>query len=87
MDWRIYHSINTFVADHSWLGRLFHGIETYGTYLIAVAAVLLWLAARPGGDRKWKIASGSALSARMATARRPAPSMDLATSAAFSAER
>ncbi|HET7648610.1 MAG TPA: phosphatase PAP2 family protein [Gaiellaceae bacterium] len=63
MDWRIYHAVNEFVADHSWLGRLFHGIETYGTYLIAAAAVLLWLAARPGGDRKWKIASGSALAA------------------------
>jgi undecaprenyl-diphosphatase len=63
VDWRIYHAVNEFVADHSWLGRLFHGIETYGTYLIAAAAVLLWLAARPGGDRKWKIASGSALAA------------------------
>jgi undecaprenyl-diphosphatase len=63
VDWRVYHSINTFVAHHSWLGRLFHGIETYGTYAIGIAAVLLWLAARPGGDRKWKIASGSALAA------------------------
>jgi undecaprenyl-diphosphatase len=63
VDWRIYHAVNRFVADHSWLGRLFHGIETYGTYVIGIAAVLLWLAARPGGDRKWKIASGSALAA------------------------
>jgi undecaprenyl-diphosphatase len=63
MDWRIYHSINVFVTHHSWLGRLFQDIVTYGTYLIGAAAVLLWLAARPGGDRKWKIASGSALAA------------------------
>lgn len=63
MDWRIYHAVNHFVVEHSWLGRVFHGIETYGTYLIGAAAVLLWLAARPGGDRKWKIASGSALAA------------------------
>jgi undecaprenyl-diphosphatase len=63
VDWRIYHAVNRFVVHHSWLGRLFHGIETYGTYLIAIAAVSLWLAARPGGDRKWKIASGSALAA------------------------
>ena len=61
VDWRIYHAVNRFVVHHSWLGRLFHGVETYGTYLIGVAAVLLWLAARPGGDRKWKIAAGSAL--------------------------
>ncbi|HET7128766.1 MAG TPA: phosphatase PAP2 family protein [Gaiellaceae bacterium] len=63
MDWRIYHAVNDFVAHHSFIGRLFHGIETYGTILIGVAAVLLWLGARPGGDRKWKLASGSALAA------------------------
>ena len=51
MDWRVYHSINTFVAHHSWLGRMFHVIETYGTILIGVAAVCLWLLARPGGGR------------------------------------
>lgn len=61
MDWRVYHAINRFVAHHSWLGRLFHGIESYGTILIAVAAFGLWLLARPGGDRKWKLASASAL--------------------------
>jgi undecaprenyl-diphosphatase len=61
VDWRIYHAVNGFVADHAWIGSLFKGIETYGTLLIGLAAVLLWLAARPGGDRKWKIAAGSAL--------------------------
>jgi undecaprenyl-diphosphatase len=63
VDWRIYHSINDFVARHSWLGRLFHGIETYGTILIGVAAALLWLASRPGADRKWKLAAASSLAA------------------------
>jgi undecaprenyl-diphosphatase len=63
VDWRVYHSINTFVAHHSWLGRTFHVIETYGTILIGVAAVCLWLLARPGGSRKWKLAAGSALGA------------------------
>ena len=61
MDWRIYHAVNTFVAHHSWLGTLFKFIETYGTYVIGIAAVALWLFARPGGDRKWKLAAGSAL--------------------------
>jgi len=61
VDWRVYHAINRFVVHHAWLGRLFHGIETYGTYVIGIAAALLWLASRPGGDRKWKIAAGSAL--------------------------
>ncbi|HEY5294518.1 MAG TPA: phosphatase PAP2 family protein [Gaiellaceae bacterium] len=63
MDWRVYHAINVFVAHHAWLGRSFHVIETYGTYLIGIAAVCLWLLARPGGDRKWKLAAGSALGA------------------------
>ncbi|HEY8647465.1 MAG TPA: phosphatase PAP2 family protein [Gaiellaceae bacterium] len=63
MDWRIYHSINDFVWRHHWLGTLFRAIETYGTILIAVAAVALWFFSRPGGDRKWKLAAGSALGA------------------------
>ena len=63
MDWRIYHSINDFVWRHHWLGSLFKAIETYGTILIAVAAIALWFCARPGGDRKWKLAAGSALGA------------------------
>jgi len=63
VDWRVYHAINVFVAHHAWLGRSFHVIETYGTYLIGIAAVCLWLLARPGGDRKWKLAAGSALGA------------------------
>ena len=63
MDWRVYHAINTFVAHHSWLGRTFHVIETYGTIAIGVAAFCLWLLARPGGNPKWKLVSGSALGA------------------------
>ncbi|HEY8723236.1 MAG TPA: phosphatase PAP2 family protein [Gaiellaceae bacterium] len=63
MDWRVFHSINDFVWRHHWLGSLFKAIETYGTILIAVAAFGLWFLSRPGGDRKWKLASGSALGA------------------------
>ena len=63
MDWRIYHAVNRFVDHHAWLGRLFAHIETYGTILIGVAAVALWFLARPGGNRKWKLASASALGA------------------------
>ena len=61
MDWRIYHAINKFVVHHAWLGSLFKFVESYGTYVIGVAAVALWLLSRPGGDRKWKLAAGSAL--------------------------
>jgi undecaprenyl-diphosphatase len=63
VDWRTYHAINDFVWRHHWLGTLFKAIETYGTLLIAVAAIALWFCARPGGDRKWKLAAGSALGA------------------------
>jgi undecaprenyl-diphosphatase len=61
VDWRIYHAINKFVVHHAWLGSLFKFVESYGTYVIGVAAVALWLLSRPGGDRKWKLAAGSAL--------------------------
>jgi len=61
VDWRAYHAVNRFVVHHSWLGRLFHGIESYGTIAIAIAAFALWLLARPGGGRKWKLVSASAL--------------------------
>jgi undecaprenyl-diphosphatase len=63
VDWRLYHSINDFAWRHHWLGSLFKAIETYGTIMIAVAAFALWFLARPGGDRKWKLAAGSALGA------------------------
>jgi undecaprenyl-diphosphatase len=63
VDWRVYHAINTFVSHHTWLGSGFRVVETYGTYVIGIAAVCLWLLARPGGDRKWKVAAGSALGA------------------------
>lgn len=60
MDYRIYHAINEFVARHDWLGRLFAHIESVGTVLIALAAVLLWLLARPGSGPKWKLAATTA---------------------------
>lgn len=63
MDYRIFHAINEFVRDHTWLERVFNGIETWGTILIAVAAASLWLLARPRGATKWKLAAASALAA------------------------
>jgi membrane-associated phospholipid phosphatase len=61
MDWRVFHAINNFVRHHTWLERAFNGIETWGTILIAVAAVALWLLARPRAGEKWKLAAASAL--------------------------
>ncbi len=63
MDWRVFHGINEFVRDHTWLESAFNGIETWGTILIAVAAAALWLLARPRGEPKWKLTAASALAA------------------------
>ena len=61
MDWRIYHAVNRFVAHHHWLAHAFNGIENVGVVLIAVVTFALWLLARPGASRRWKLASSSAL--------------------------
>ena len=61
MDYRLYHAVNTFVAQHDWIGRVFGVIETWAVPLFALATMALWLLARPGGPRKWKLASASAL--------------------------
>ena len=63
MDYRVYHAINLFVAHHPWLGRAANDVETVGTVALAAAVFALWLLARPGGDRRWKVASASALAA------------------------
>jgi undecaprenyl-diphosphatase len=61
MDYSAYWAVNEFVFDHAWLGRLFAGVETWAVPLMAVATFALWLLARPGGSRRWKLASVSAL--------------------------
>jgi membrane-associated phospholipid phosphatase len=61
MDYRLYHSVNQFVASHDWLGRAAASMEKWAVPVFAVATVALWLFDRPGGRRKWKLASASAL--------------------------
>lgn len=61
MDYRIYHAINLFVFHHSWLGRSLAVVEKWAVPLMAIATFALWLFARPGAGRKWKLASASAL--------------------------
>jgi undecaprenyl-diphosphatase len=61
MDYRIYHAINDFFADHRWLAHVFSAIEQVGPVLFGVAAVGLWVLARPGSGIRWKLASASAL--------------------------
>jgi undecaprenyl-diphosphatase len=61
VDFRVYHAVNGFVAHHEWLADGFGGIEATAPLAIALATAALWLLARPGADRKWKLASASAL--------------------------
>jgi|SRR5215218_4054151 len=61
MDYRIYHAINQFVYHHAWLGRGLNVLENWAVPVIVIATFALWLLARPGGSRKWKLASACAL--------------------------
>ena len=61
MDYRVYHAINQFVYHHAWLGRGLNVLENWAVPVIAIATFALWLLARPGGSRKWKLASACAL--------------------------
>jgi undecaprenyl-diphosphatase len=61
VDWRVFHAINIFVSHHSWLGRATSDFETAIVPVLAVATLGLWLLDRPGGRRRWKLASAYAL--------------------------
>jgi undecaprenyl-diphosphatase len=63
MDYRLYHWLNGVDRHHTWLPHTFNVIESVGVVVIAVAAFGLWLLARPGGSRRWKLAAASALAA------------------------
>jgi membrane-associated phospholipid phosphatase len=61
MDYRTYHAINQFVYHHAWLGHGLSVLENWVVPVVALATFGLWLLARPGGNRKWKLASACAL--------------------------
>jgi undecaprenyl-diphosphatase len=63
MDWRLYHAIYDVALHHHWVGTLFNAIEKASIPFMVVATIALWFLARPGGDRKWKLAAGSGLGA------------------------
>jgi undecaprenyl-diphosphatase len=57
LDYRLFHHVNVFAADHTWLAHAVNVFETYGVVLYAAAVIVLWLATRPGEERRWKLAS------------------------------
>ena len=61
MDWRIFHAIYSLSLHHHWLGSAFHAIEQASLPFMVVVTAGLWLLARPGGDRKWKLAAANGL--------------------------
>jgi undecaprenyl-diphosphatase len=61
VDWRAYHAINLFVARHDWVADTFADVEKIVPIVVGICAFGLWLLARPGADRQWKLASASAL--------------------------
>jgi undecaprenyl-diphosphatase len=61
VDFRVYHAVDVFVGHHEWLADGFGGIEATAPLAIALTTAALWLLARPGPQRKWKLASASAL--------------------------
>jgi undecaprenyl-diphosphatase len=63
MDWRLYHSIYDLSLHHHWLGSFFSGAEQASIPVMLVGTIALWFFARPGGDRRWKLAAGSGLGA------------------------
>jgi len=57
MDWTVFHQVNEFATDYTWLAHAVNWFETVGVALYAAAVIVLWLATRPGEERDWKIAS------------------------------
>jgi undecaprenyl-diphosphatase len=61
VDYPLYHAVNELVVDYSWIGRAFNLVESWSVPLLVAATFALWLFARPGSSRKWKLACASAL--------------------------
>lgn len=61
MDWRVYKAIYEVSLHHHEVGTLFSDIEKVSIPFMIVVTAALWLLARPGGSRKWKLACGSGL--------------------------
>jgi undecaprenyl-diphosphatase len=61
MDYTLYHAANELTIDFPWIGRGLGVLESWSVLVLAIATFALWLFARPGSSRKWKLACASAL--------------------------
>lgn len=67
MDWRIFHGLNHQLAGQPTAQHAVRSFNSYAIFVLAVAAVVLWLLARPGGSPTFKLATaGAAASAVIA---------------------
>jgi undecaprenyl-diphosphatase len=57
LDYRVYHAVNEFSTDYRWLAHATYFFETVGVVFYGLSVILLWLATRPGEERRWKIAA------------------------------
>jgi undecaprenyl-diphosphatase len=63
VDWRLERAIYDVSLHHHWVGSLFHGVEQASIPVMVVITGLLWFLARPGRDRKWKLACANGYAA------------------------
>jgi undecaprenyl-diphosphatase len=61
MDFQAFEAVNDFASAHSGLARALAGFDNVLVVSLVVATLGLWLAAPPGGPRKWKRAATGAL--------------------------
>jgi undecaprenyl-diphosphatase len=67
VDWRIFHALNDQLAGHRTAQDAVRSFNSYAIFVLIVAAVALWLLARPGGSLRLKLATaGAACSAALA---------------------
>jgi undecaprenyl-diphosphatase len=63
IDWTLFHAVNAGVAQRDWLEDPVTTFAVLAVPLYAAATFALWFLARPYGDKTWKLAAVSALTA------------------------
>jgi undecaprenyl-diphosphatase len=60
VDWRIFHALNHQLAGQPTAQDVVRSFNSYAIFVLVVAAVALWLLARPGGSPRFKLATAAA---------------------------
>lgn len=62
MDWDVFHALNHQLAGQPTAQDAVRDFNKYAIFVLAIAAVALWLVARPGGSPRFKLATAAAAS-------------------------